>query len=85
MKVLYGMSKGIGFKKTVVEWDEDVLAKKARELAEKEAEKKEWKVFRFVGENGFKKLFFNRWLVLFCDMKNFNPSTPPQPGKGEEV
>ena len=72
MKVIYGMSKGDKIKPTVVEWDEDILVRETRKLAEKEAEKKEWKVFRFVGENGIKKLLFKRWLFILCDMKGFN-------------
>lgn len=71
MKVIYGISKGEKIKPIVCQWEEDILAKKTEELAMKAAEKKEWKVFRFIGTNGFKKLFFNRWLFLFCDMKNY--------------
>lgn len=70
MKVLYGISKGGVIKPTVVEWEEEIIVNTTRQMAIKQAEKREMELMGFASKHGFKKLFFGRWLFVFCDMKN---------------
>lgn len=49
--------------------DDNILAEVTEDMARKEAEKKESNVLKFVDERGYKKLFFKRWLFIWCDMK----------------
>lgn len=49
----------------------DILQKKTEELAIKEAQNHELQVFAWIKKHGVKKLFFNRWIFIWCDMNNF--------------
>ena len=74
-KPLYGMSRWTPKLKHIdLELADvgDILQRETEKLARKEAEKKESSVLRFIDERGFKKLFFKRWLFVWCDMKGLN-------------
>lgn len=73
---LFGMSKWTPKLETIdlelADVNDNILSKVAEDMARKEAEKKESNVLKFVDERGYKKLFFKRWLFIWCDMKGLN-------------
>lgn len=74
-RIIYGMSKQTPRIETVelkLANVGDILQKESERLATIEAEKKDKKVFTFISDHGFKKLFFKRWMFIWCDMKELS-------------